>query len=101
MGYWFRGQHELLMVATSGSVSPPVQSLRIPSVIKIRRGSHSSKPDQIRDYISKWFPDVPKMKMFARAYTDFWPKHDGWDVWGNEIENDTQIQTNPLFVVSV
>ena len=79
MGYWFRGQHELLMVATRGKMSPPAQPDRIGSVIRARRGSHSSKPDQVRDWIAKWYPNERKMEMFARPCTEMWPKHDGWE----------------------
>lgn len=94
MGYWFRGQHELLMVATRGKMSPPEQALRISSVIRSRRGSHSSKPDQVREWIAKWFPNERKLEMFARPYTEMWPKHDGWETWGNELPNDVAMTPN-------
>ncbi len=81
-GYWFRGQHELLMVAVKGRVSPPIPELRISSVIRCRRGKHSSKPDYIRDMIVKWFPDVSRLEMFSRI------KRSGWDSFGNEVETD-------------
>ena len=44
MGYWFRGQHELLLVGVKGKMSPPLQKLRKSSVLKVRRGQHSRKP---------------------------------------------------------
>jgi N6-adenosine-specific RNA methylase IME4 len=44
MGYWFRGQHELLMVGVKGNVSPPEASIRISSVIRESRQRHSRKP---------------------------------------------------------
>lgn len=82
MGYWFRGQHEILMVGTRGNVSPPPQSLRVSSVIRTPRGRHSSKPDQVRDWIVAWYPDVPRLEMFSRL------KRPGWEVFGNQIEYD-------------
>lgn len=82
MGYWFRGQHEILMVGTRGNVSPPPQPLRISSVIRSPRGSHSSKPDYVRDKIAEWYPDVPKLEMFSRL------KRPGWEVFGNQVEYD-------------
>lgn len=85
MGYWFRGQHELLLVGVNGKFKPPEQSLRISSVYKERRGKHSKKPDAIRDYISSWYPDKRKIELFAREKTP------GWDVWGNEVENTVHI----------
>lgn len=82
MGYWFRGQHELLLVGVRGKFSPPEQGLRISSVYREKRGKHSVKPDRIREYISEWYPDKVKIELFARQKTD------GWDVWGNEVESD-------------
>ena len=85
MGYWFRGQHELLLVGTKGHVSPPEPSSRIGSVIRLKRGKHSKKPAIIREFISKWFPDSEKLELFARE------KIEGWDSWGNEVSCDTKL----------
>lgn len=82
MGFWFRGQHEILMVGTRGNVSPPAQELRIPSVIRLPRGEHSSKPDYVRDKIEQWYPDAKRLEMFSRL------KRPGWDSFGNEVEHD-------------
>lgn len=82
MGYWFRGQHELLMVGTRGRVRHPTPALRISSVIRCPRGRHSSKPDHVRDRIAAWFPDVQRLEMFSRL------KRPGWDVLGNQVEHD-------------
>ena len=79
MGYWFRGQHELLLVGTKGNISPPNQSTRTSSIFSVRRSTHSSKPSEIRQHIETWFPSVLKLEMFARDY------YTGWDVWGNEV----------------
>ena len=79
MGYWFRGQHELLLVGVKGHFSPPAQSLRKTSVLRSRRTKHSKKPDQIRNWIQSWYPNEAKIELFARE------KHEGWDAWGNEI----------------
>lgn len=79
MGYWFRGQHELLLVACKGAISPPEQSLRKGSVFSIRRGRHSEKPSHIRDCIMSWFPNASRLEMFART------RSAGWDVFGNEV----------------
>lgn len=81
MGYWFRGQHELLLVGVRGKFSPPEQSSRVGSVIKERRTKHSKKPNIVRELISKWYPTKNKIELFARQ------KVDGWDSWGNEVAN--------------
>lgn len=78
MGYWFRGQHELLMVGTKGNVSPPEQSKRISSIMQYVRGKHSKKPDEIRNLINIWYPNVKKLEMFARC------KKGDWNTFGNE-----------------
>jgi N6-adenosine-specific RNA methylase IME4 len=82
MGFWWRGQHEILMVGTRGNVSPPPQALRKPSVIRCPRGRHSAKPEQVRDWIGEWYPDVPKLEIFSRL------KRPGWEVFGNQVEYD-------------
>jgi N6-adenosine-specific RNA methylase IME4 len=81
-GYWFRGQHELLIVATKGNVSPPTPAQRISSVVRCRRGTHSSKPDLMREKIAEWFPHVSRLEMFTRI------KRPGWDAFGNQVEED-------------
>jgi len=85
MEYWFRGQHELLLVGVKGKVSPPEQSLRVSSVLRKRRTKHSKKPNIIKEWINKWYPDKTKIELFAREKTP------GWDVWGNEVESDIEL----------
>lgn len=87
MGYWFRGQHEILLVGTRGKFSPPPQSTRVSSVIKERRTKHSKKPQKVKDLICLWFPEMSKVELFAREKTE------GWDVWGNEVESDIDLLT--------
>jgi N6-adenosine-specific RNA methylase IME4 len=82
MGYWFRGQHELLLVGTKGIFSPPPADLRVSSIIDCRRGKHSSKPDYIRHLIEGWYPQATRLEMFTRM------KRPGWDAFGNQVEHD-------------
>ena len=79
MGYWFRGQHELLLVGTKGKFSPPEPSKRTSSVFRYKRNKHSKKPNSIREQITRWFPSASKLELFARQEAE------GWDVWGNEV----------------
>jgi len=85
MGYWFRGQHELLLIGVKGKFSPPEQSKRISSIIKSRRTNHSKKPLLVSDLIDSWYPDKTKLELFARS------KKFGWDCWGNEVESDIEL----------
>lgn len=88
MGYWFRGQHELLLVGVKGKFSPPPQPLRISSVYRERRTRHSKKPNRIRELIASWYPEATRLEMFSRQQTN------GWDVWGNEVESDIDLTAN-------
>ena len=87
MGFWFRVQHEILIVSTKGKVSPPIPKNRISSIFQSKRGQHSSKPDYIREWISSSFPGKTKLEMFYRSSSDMWPRPDGWSVWGSEIKD--------------
>lgn len=80
MGYWFRGQHEILLVGVKGSYSPPEPAQRISSVISSRRGKHSKKPEAVHAWIEVAFPAARKLELFARE-----PRA-GWDVWGEEVK---------------
>ena len=73
MGYWFRGQHELLLVGTKGEMSPPGEYARPASIIRAPRSKHSAKPDVVYEIIEKMYPKSAKVELFARR------ERDGWD----------------------
>jgi len=79
MGYWFRGRHELLLVATKGKVSPPEQSRRKPSVFSAPRTKHSRKPELVYSLIESMLPNATRLELFARE------QHVGWTAWGNQV----------------
>lgn len=78
MGYWFRGQHELLLVGTRGDVSPPDTDARVSSVIREERGEHSEKPETVHEIIEDAFPTGDRVELFARD------GREGWETWGAE-----------------
>lgn len=78
MGYWFRGQHELLLVCTKGKVSPPIDKFRQSSIFSEARGKHSAKPDCVYQWIESAFPGMTKCEMFCRK------PREGWSAWGKE-----------------
>lgn len=80
MGYWFRGQHELLLVGTKGKFSPPEQEARVSSVFRESRGKHSAKPECVYQWIERAFPAAIKLEMFCRS-----PRA-GWQTHGNEAK---------------
>lgn len=79
MGYWFRGQHELLFVATKGNVSPPDPEHRVSSMLSYKRTAHSAKPHEVYEIIENAFPNHSKVEIFARN------ERNGWDSWGNQL----------------
>ncbi len=80
MGYYFRQQHELLLVATKGKMPPPEPANRVPSVYSEKRGKHSAKPEKFYEIIEKMYPELSKIELFGRS------RREGWDIWGNQLE---------------
>jgi N6-adenosine-specific RNA methylase IME4/ParB-like chromosome segregation protein Spo0J len=80
MGYWFRGQHELLLVGTRGKFSPPDEAGRVSSVFREPRGKHSAKPNCVYQWLESAFPAAIKLEMFCRS------PRTGWQTHGNEAK---------------
>ena len=83
MGSWTRSNGELCLLATKGN--PKSVSHSVHSVIDSPVAKHSKKPDETRDRIVTLCGDVNRLEMFSRDKTD------GWDVWGNELDNDIEL----------
>lgn len=80
MGYYFRQQHELLLVATKGNPPTPLPANRPASVFSFPRGEHSAKPVEVYEIIESMYGELPKLEMFCRG------PREGWGVWGNQSE---------------
>ena len=78
-GYYFRQRHELLLVATRGSVPVPAPSSRPDSIFLEKRTAHSKKPEIAYQLIESMYPDLPKLELFSRT------AREGWTVWGNQV----------------
>jgi N6-adenosine-specific RNA methylase IME4 len=78
LGYFIRGQHEHLLIATRGDMPCPLPANRPPSVINAPRREHSRKPDEAYELIERMYPELPKLELFARQ------QRPGWAAWGNE-----------------
>jgi N6-adenosine-specific RNA methylase IME4 len=50
-----------------------------------KRLRHSEKPQIFRDLILQASGDFPRIELFARQKTE------GWDVWGNEVQSDVEL----------
>jgi len=79
MGYWFRGQHELLLVGTKGNPGATPQDFRVSSVFREKRSKHSAKPACVYEWIEKAFAHKSKLEMYCRS-----PRKN-WAAWGNEV----------------
>lgn len=78
-GYWFRGRHEHLLVATKGNVPCPAMGTQWESVLESVAGRHSEKPEAVLEMIEQYFPTLPKIELNRRG-----PPRLNWDAWGNE-----------------
>ena len=78
-GYYFRGQHELLLVGVKGDTGPPPESVRRSSVLQAPRRKHSEKPDEAYEIIESYYPQSTRLELFARE------TRPGWASWGAEL----------------
>ncbi len=86
MGFWFRGQVEVLLLGVKGNVK--AFRCQKPNFIQSKVRKHSQKPDEIYGLIEAL--DInPKIELFARA------RREGWDAWGNEIPEYCQRKIHP------
>jgi len=86
-GYWFRNEHEILLVGTRGKVPAPAMGTQWGSVVDAPVGRHSEKPDAFYELIEAYFPNLPKIELNARR------ARAGWDAWG--LEAPTQAEASP------
>lgn len=87
MGYYFRGCTEHLIFGVKGKKKILNKTTRnFFEAVNPRR--HSQKPNCVRNMIVECSGDVPRIELFARQRVK------GWDVWGNQVEDDPQL---PLF----
>jgi len=81
-GYYFRTQHECLLVGAHGAPITPLPENRTSSVIYADRREHSQKPDEVYALLEGMYPDVPKIELFARN------ARAGWVSWGFEAKKE-------------
>jgi N6-adenosine-specific RNA methylase IME4 len=85
VGAWTMKNAEICLIATRGNMSKHKKRKNIFQLVEAERTKHSRKPDEVRKRIEQLFGDIPRIELFARE------KHDGWDVWGNEVESDVSL----------
>lgn len=90
LGYWAWGQTEHYFLCAKGKhkrIKPPL----LTTIFEHNKTEHSRKPDKFREIIEQ-FPYSPRIELFARSFSPMFPKRDGWDVWGNEVESDIELE---------
>ena len=91
MGCWTMKNCELVLLGTKGAMTKHLKSRKVRQLQDAirERNIHSRKPQLIRDKIVEMFGnELPKIELFARVKTD------GWDIWGNELDNDVELETS-------
>ena len=83
MGRWTRANAELCLIATKGK--PKRISAAVHSIIDTPIERHSQKPEEAKKRIINLVGNLPRIELFARQ------KSEGWDVWGNEVVSDINL----------
>jgi len=85
-GYYFRAQHEMLLVGKKGKMPVPKPGTQSSSVLCAPRMKHSAKPPEVADIIERLYPELPMLELFARE------RREGWAVWGAEVRSDVRLK---------
>lgn len=81
-GRYTLSQTEFVLAFKHGKFPQPRGARNVRQLIEVHRGSHSVKPIQVIDGITKMFPTQEKIELFARN------NYVGWDNWGLEIPDE-------------
>ena len=87
LGGKFTPTTEFLIYARNGKMSKSKRILTTWFEVKRPHNEHSKKPEFFQDLIET-VSDAPRLELFARR------KRVGWDIWGNELENDVELETS-------
>jgi N6-adenosine-specific RNA methylase IME4 len=85
MGFYTRQGTENCLIAIKGK--PKVIKHNVRNLVVAKAREHSRKPDCVRGRIKRLMGDLPRIELFARS------KAEGWDAFGNEIEDSIYIQS--------
>lgn len=92
LGRWTRGNTEPCLIATKGK--PKRIAKDIFQLIQEPIMQHSRKPNKVRTEIVRLMGNLPRIELFARKRDRNMFGNcvfDGWDVWGNEVDNDIDL----------
>jgi len=86
MGKWTMKGSEICLLATKGKAHSMIQKHNVRQLVEAQRQKHSKKPDEVRNRIVELLGNRPRLEMFCRE------SKQGWDAWGNEINNSITIE---------
>ena len=84
-GFYTMSQCELCLIGKRGKIPKPRGARNIRQLVSELRGTHSTKPAEVRKRIELMFPTQNKVELFSRHVIA------GWDAWGNEIQSNINI----------
>jgi len=84
--YGFNRRTEFIMVGIRGKHDIYPSRKTIKTSFTAKSTGHSKKPDHFYEMLNTL--DGERLDMFARK------PHDGWDVWGNEVDSDIDLTLN-------
>ena len=79
MGHYTNQNAEFCLLGLKGKYWRNARNVK--QIIQKPRDKHSKKPIETRDRIINICGDLPRIELFARQAVE------GWDSWGNEVEN--------------
>ena len=86
MGKWTMKGSEICLLATKGKAYSMIEKHNVRQLVEAERQKHSKKPDEVRNRIVELLGNRPRLEMFCRE------SKQGWDVWGNEVDNSITIE---------
>ena len=92
--FTIRFGHEYLLYMYKGKLLDVAKEERgkIHSVFVEKVKRHSQKPQIAYQIIERLYPNTNKLELYAREQNPMFPKREGWDVWGNEVESDINLE---------
>ena len=80
-GHYVIATCEMILIATRGKPSVPIPKNRPLGILKAPRTKlHSQKPDMLRHWIEKMYPNEKYLELFARDTVA------NWIPWGNQLD---------------
>ena len=92
IGWYTKSNAEICLIGVKGKA--PKKSNCVSSIIEAPVTKHSVKPPIVREKIVELCGDLPRIELFARKEDFLFESKDweGWDVWGNEVESDIDLE---------